>query len=145
MVNWYCVCGNFVRDKRFCPRCKLFHFRLKNSPILDYWEPRLGELSNGLPFNFLLHSLTNHVLVSGQTGTGKTRFAMNLAVKTANTSSQKIKLLIVDAEGEWKNIIPKLKDQTEYFAMDKNLKINPFDLGDPALIRELMRETSSKE
>jgi hypothetical protein len=57
---------------------------------------------------------------------------------------QKIKLLIVDVEGEWKNIIPKLKGKTEYFAVDKNLKINPFDLGDPALIRELMRETIFK-
>jgi len=145
MVNWYCICGNFVRDKRFCPRCKFFRFRLENSPILDYWGPKLGDLYDGLPFNFPLHFLTSHVLVSGQTGTGKTRFAMNLAVKAANYESfQKIKLLVVDVEGEWKNIIPKLKDQTEYFVVDKNLKINPFDLGDPALIRELMRETVFK-
>jgi hypothetical protein len=55
-----------------------------------------------------------------------------------------IKLLIIDIEGEWKNIISKLKNRTEYFAVDKNLKINPFDLDDPALIRELMRETVFK-
>lgn len=145
MVSWYCICGNFVRDKRFCPRCKYFRFRVENSPILDYWGLKVGALSNGLPFNFPVNFLTTHVLVSGQTGTGKTRFAMNLAVKAANYESfQKIKLLIVDVEGEWKNIIPKLKGQTEYFAVDKNLKINPFDLGDPALIRELMRETVFK-
>lgn len=145
MVRWYCICGNFVRDKRFCPRCKFFHFRIENSPILDYWGLRVGTLSNGLPFNFPVNFLATHVLVSGQTGTGKTRFAMNLAVKAANYESfQKIKLLVVDVEGEWKNIIPKLKGQTEYFAVDKNLKINPFDLGDPALIRELMRETVFK-
>lgn len=145
MVSWYCICGNFVRDKRFCPRCKFFRFRIENSPILDYWGLKVGSLSNGLPFNFPVNFLTTHVLVSGQTGTGKTRFAMNLAVKAANYESfQKIKLLIVDVEGEWKNIIPKLKGQTEYFTVDKNLKINPFDLGDPALIRELMRETVFK-
>ncbi|MFY9300136.1 MAG: ATP-binding protein [Candidatus Nitrosotenuis sp.] len=144
-MSWYCICGNFVRDKRFCPRCKYFRFRVENSPILDYWGLKVGALSNGLPFNFPVNFLTTHVLVSGQTGTGKTRFAMNLAVKAANYESfQKIKLLIVDVEGEWKNIIPKLKGQTEYFAVDKNLKINPFDLGDPALIRELMRETVFK-
>lgn len=145
MVRWYCICGNFVRDKRFCPRCKYFRFRIENSPILDYWGLKVGALSNGLPFNFPVNFLATHVLVSGQTGTGKTRFAMNLAVKAANYESfQKIKLLIVDVEGEWKNIIPKLKGQTEYFTVDKNLKINPFDLGDPALIRELMRETVFK-
>jgi len=120
-------------------------FQLENSPILDYWGLNVGELSNGLPFNFPINYLSNHTLISGQTGTGKTRLAMNLAVKTENyQSSQKIKLLIIDVEGEWKNIIPKLKNWTEYFAVDKNLKINPFDLGDPALIRELMRETVFK-
>ncbi len=120
-------------------------FRLDNSPILDYWDLKVGSVSNGLPFNFPVNYLTSHTLISGQTGTGKTRFAMNLAVKAENhVSIQKINLLIVDVEGEWKNIIPKLKGKTEYFTVDKNLKINPFDLGDPALIRELMRETIFK-
>lgn len=145
MSNWYCMCGNFVRDRRFCPRCKLMRFRLENSPILDYWGLNVGEVSNGLPFNFPVNYLTSHILVTGQTGTGKTRFAMNLAVKSENhVSVQKIRLLVVDVEGEWKNIIPKLKGQTEYFAVDRNLKINPFDLGDPGLVRELMRETVFK-
>jgi hypothetical protein len=145
MSNWYCMCGNFVRDRRFCPRCKLMRFSLENSPILDYWGLNVGEVSNGLPFNFPVNYLTSHTLITGQTGTGKTRFAMNLAVKSENhVSIQKIRLLVVDVEGEWKNIIPKLKGQTEYFAVDKNLKINPFDLGDPGLVRELMRETVFK-
>ncbi|HJT10261.1 MAG TPA: ATP-binding protein [Candidatus Nitrosotalea sp.] len=144
-MNWYCICGNFVREKRFCPRCKLVRFRIENSPILDYWGLNVGELSNGLPFNFPINYLSGHVLVTGQTGTGKTRFAMNLAVKTENhVSIHPIKLLVVDVEGEWKNIIPKMKNWTEYFSVDKNLKINPFDLGDPALIRELFRETIFK-
>jgi len=120
-------------------------FRLDNSPILDYWDLKVGSVSNGLPFNFPVNYLTSHTMVTGQTGTGKTRFAMKLAIKAENhVSVQKIKLLIIDVEGEWKNIIPQLKDKTEYFAVDKNLKINPFDLGDPALIRELMRETIFK-
>lgn len=120
-------------------------FRIENSPILDYWGLNVGELSDGLPFNFPVSYLAEHVLVTGQTGTGKTRFAMNLAVKAENhVSTHKIKLLVVDVEGEWKNIIPKMKSWTEYFSVDKNLKINPFDLGDPALIRELFRETVFK-
>lgn len=145
MHDWACICGNYVRDKRFCPRCKLVRFRLENGPILDYWGVRLGQISDGLPFNFPIDLLTNHVLISGQTGTGKTRAAMNLAVKSENLQSpQRMNLLIIDIEGEWRKIIPKLKNNVEYFAVDKNLKINPFDLGDPALIRELMRETVFK-
>ena len=142
MSNWYCLCGNFVREKRFCPRCKLMRFKLENSPILDYWGLNIGELTNGLPFNFPINYLSEHILVTGQTGTGKTRLAMSLATKVENyDSAHKIKILIIDVEGEWKNIIPKMKNWTEYFSVEKNLKINPFDLGDPALIRELMRET----
>lgn len=145
MKNWVCICGNFVRERRFCPRCKLMRFRLENSPVLDFWGLNIGELSNGLPFNFPVNYLTNHVLITGQTGTGKTRLAMNLAVSAENYNSvHKIRLLVVDVEGEWKNIIHHLKGETEYFAVDRNLKINPFDLGDPALIRELMRETVFK-
>ena len=137
MENWYCICGNFVREKRFCPRCKLMRFTIENSPILDYWGLNVGEVSNGLPFNFPINYLSEHLLITGQTGTGKTRLAMCLAVKVENyVSIHPIKLLIIDVEGEWKNIIPKLKNWTEYFAVDKNLKINPFDLGDPGLIRD---------
>ncbi|MDE1764954.1 MAG: DUF87 domain-containing protein [Thaumarchaeota archaeon] len=145
MKDWYCICGNFVRERRFCPKCKLVRFRIENSPILDYWGLNVGELSNGLPFNFPVNYLSEHLLITGQTGTGKTRFAMNLAVKIENhVSTHPIRLLVVDVEGEWKNIIPKMKNLTEYFSVDKNLKINPFDLGDPALIRELFRETVFK-
>lgn len=145
MQNWYCMCGNFVREKRFCPRCKLMRFKIENSPILDYWGLNVGELTNGLPFNFPINYLSSHLLLCGQTGTGKTRLAQKICVEVENyVSNQRIKLLIVDVEGEWKNIIPKLKNWTEYFSVDKNLKINPFDLEDPALIRELMRETVFK-
>ena len=143
-MNWQCICGNFVKEKRFCPRCKILRFSIENSPILDYWGERLGTLSDGLQFNFPLDLLANHVLVSGQTGTGKSRFAMNLTVKTANSVQNKIKVLVLDVEGEWKNIIPLIKGDVEYYAVDRNLKINPFDLKDPALVRELLRQTIFK-
>lgn len=145
MKDWYCICGNFVRDRRFCPRCKFVRFKLDSSPVFDYWGIRVGVLSNGLPFNIPMNYLSAHVLSTDQTGTGKTRFAMNLVVNTENyESSHKIRIMVVDVEGEWKNIIPKLKDGVEYYSVDKNLKINPFDLGDPAMIRELFRETVFK-
>ncbi|MEM4391844.1 MAG: ATP-binding protein [Candidatus Nitrosotenuis sp.] len=120
-------------------------FRLENPAILDYFGMKIGTIVDGLPFNFPVNYLAEHVLIAGMTGTGKSRFAMSLSVKAENERlPQGIRLLIVDVEGEWKNIIPKLKGTTEYFTVDKNLKINPFDLGDPALIRELMRETIFK-
>jgi len=145
MNTWYCMCGNLVRDRRFCPRCKLMRFRLETPMILDYFGMCVGSVADGLPFNFPVNYLAEHVLITGQTGTGKSRFAMNLATKSANYSSlQKIRLLVIDVEGEWRNIIPKLKGGAEYFAVDRNLKINPFDLGDPGLVRELMRETVFK-
>lgn len=145
MKNWYCMCGNFVREKRFCPRCKFMRFSLEKAPILDYWGLKVGATLDGLPFNLPLGLLLNHVLVTGQTGTGKTRFAMNLIVKAENNPSiHPIKFLAIDVEGEWKNIIPKMKEKSEYYSVESNLKINPFDLEDPALIRELMRQTVFK-
>lgn len=143
VVNWYCLCGNFVYNRRFCPKCRLVRFSLEESPILDYWGLKVGETKNGLPFNFPPNLFSTHLLISGQTGSGKTRFAMNLVSK-AEKSYIRPKLLIVDVEGEWKNIIPNLKGETKYYSVDQNLKINPFDLKDPALIRELLRETVFK-
>lgn len=144
-MDWVCICGNFVSGKRFCPRCKHMRFRIDRSEFLDYFGFNLGSLSNGLPFNLPINYLTSHVLVAGQTGTGKTRLAMKLAVEAENyVSLQKVGLLIVDVEGEWKNIIPLLKGKTEYYDVGSNLRINPFDLQDPALVRELLRETVFK-
>ncbi|KAF6247125.1 hypothetical protein C6990_05440 [Nitrosopumilus sp. b3] len=140
-VNWQCICGNFVRGKRYCPRCQIVRFRLENSPILDYWGMKLGRTSEGLPFNLPSDILTKHTMISGQTGSGKTRFAMNLVSKVEKSGP---KALIIDVEGEWKNIIPNLRKETTYCAVGKNLRINPFDLKDPGLIRELFRETVFK-
>lgn len=145
MGNWYCIYGNFVMGRRFCPRYKLMRFKLERPIILDYFGLNVGTVTDGLLFNLPVSCLAEHVLITGQTGTDKTRFAMNLAIKAENYSPvQKINLLVVDVEGEWKSIIPKMKNEIEYFSVDKNLKINPFDLVDPALIRELFRETIFK-
>lgn len=145
LVNWQCICGNFVKEKRFCPKCKLVRFSINRSPVLCYSGLSLGTLENGLPFLFPIDYFSNHILISGQTGTGKSRFAFNLAIKTANYPlPSSIKLLIIDVEGEWKNIIPNLKEKTDYYDVASNLRINPFDLKDPALIRELFRQTVFK-
>lgn len=140
-MNWQCICGNYVMGKRFCPRCKIMRFSLSDAPVLDYWGIRMGRTKNGLPFNLPQNLLSTHVLVSGQTGSGKTRFAMNLVSKVERTKPH---VLIIDVEGEWKRTIPLLKKETRYYSVDKNLRINPFDLNDPALIRELLRETVFK-
>jgi hypothetical protein len=124
VVDWICICGNFVHDKRFCPKCKYMRFRLDRAEFLDYYGFKVGSLSNGLPFNLPINYISSHVLVAGQTGTGKTRFAMKLAVETENYQSiQKARLLVVDVEGEWKNVIPMLKERTEYYDVASNLRI----------------------
>jgi len=144
-MNWNCICGNFVKEKRFCSRCKLVRFDVKRDVVLCYDGLHLGNLHSGIPFAFPVNFLSNHLLVTGQTGTGKSRFAMGFAIKAENHPLPvPIKVLIIDVEGEWKNIIPQLKQKTEYYSVDTNLRINPFDLQDPALIRELMRETVFK-
>lgn len=140
-MSWICFCGNLVDGKRFCPRCKRVRFRLDRPEFLDYFGPSIGTVTGGYPFNFPANYLEGHAMICGQTGTGKSRLAMNLAVKTEN---QKISLLVVDVEGEWKGIIPYLKERTEYYDVGSNLRINPFDLQDPGVVRELMRETVFK-
>jgi hypothetical protein len=140
-VSWICFCGNLVDSKRFCPRCKRVRFRLDRPEFLDYFGPSIGTVTGGYPFNFPADYLEGHAMICGQTGTGKSRLAMNLAVKT---EKQKICLVVVDVEGEWKGIIPYLKERTEYYDVGSNLRINPFDLQDPGVVRELMRETVFK-
>jgi CRISPR/Cas system CMR subunit Cmr4 (Cas7 group RAMP superfamily) len=65
----------------------------------------VGTITDGLPFNFPVSYLSEHILITGQTGIGKMRFAMNLAVKAENHSLvHKINLLVADVEKEWKNL-----------------------------------------
>ncbi len=140
-MNWNCLCGNFVKEKRYCPRCKLVRFTIQRPTVLGYDGYRIGQVANGIPFLLPKNLLDSHLLVSGQTATGKSTMAMNLIATAENQEFPECKFLIMDIEGEWKNIIPKLKGKTRYHSVEKNLKINPFDLNDPALIRELLKQT----
>lgn len=137
-MNWICYCGNMVDGKRFCPRCRRVRFRLDRPEFLAYSGPSIGTVAGEHPFILPTNYLEGHVVICGQTGTGKSRLAMNLAVKMDTC------VLVVDVEGEWKGIIPYLKGRTEYYDVGSNLRINPFDLNDPGLVRELMRETVFK-
>ena len=66
---------------------------------------------------------------------------MKLAIESEKSG---LKLLILDVEGEWKNIIPQFKGETQYYAADHNLKINPYDLNDYGLVKALLKETIFK-
>ncbi|MBI2183957.1 MAG: ATP-binding protein [Thaumarchaeota archaeon] len=101
----------------------------------------LGYLSKGSEFRIPLDHFGFHFAFYGVTGSGKTRGAMQLAIQAENNG---MKLLILDVEGEWKNIIPFLDGKTEYYSTDRNLKINPYDLNDYGLVRALLKETIFK-
>ncbi len=120
-------------------------FNINNVTLISYFGVELGTFSNDLPFIFPPDRLSSHTAVLGQTGTGKTRLAMALAAKSENYPMPvPLKLLVIDVEGEWKGIIPHLRSGAEYYAIDRNFRINPFDLNDHGLIRELLRETVFK-
>jgi hypothetical protein len=101
----------------------------------------LGSMENGQLFRLPLKYFGFHFAFYGVTGTGKTRAAMNLAIKAENEG---LFLRVIDVEGEWKNIIPELKKDTVYYDINKNLKINPFCLGDCGLTKLLLKETIFK-
>jgi len=101
----------------------------------------LGSMENGQLFRLPLKYFGFHFAFYGVTGTGKTRAAMNLAIKAENEG---LFLRVIDVEGEWKNIIPELKKETAYYDVNKNLKINPFSLEDSGLTKLLLKETIFK-
>jgi len=101
----------------------------------------LGFLSDGNDFRIPLSHFGFPFAFFGATGGGKTREAMKLAIESEKSG---LKLLILDVEGEWKNIIPQFKGETQYYAADHNLKINPYDLNDYGLVKALLKETIFK-
>ena len=101
----------------------------------------LGFLSEGSEFRIPLSHFGFHFGFYGVTGSGKTRAAMKLAIEAEKAG---LKLLILDVEGEWKNIIPHFKGEAEYYSTDHNLKINPFELNDYGLVETILRETIFK-
>ncbi|MBI2938372.1 MAG: ATP-binding protein [Thaumarchaeota archaeon] len=138
---WVCItCGSMTKMLRgLCDYCQSPLPNFLHSP-----EPNqvrdgilLGTMSDGNPFHLPLSQFGFHFAFYGATGGGKTREAMNLAIKAENNG---IKLLILDVEGEWKNILPRLQHKTEYYSTDTNLKINPYDLNDYGLVRALLKE-----
>jgi len=138
------TCGRMTQGVTgFCNYC---HAPLPNflrPPKLRHAEKDilLGYLSNGKEFHLPLNQLGYHFSFFGVTGSGKTRLAMKLAIEAENRG---MKLLILDIEGEWKNIIPYLAGKTEYYEVETNLKVNPFDIGDIGLARHLLKETIFK-
>ncbi len=133
------TCGHLTEQANgFCNYCSSplpsFLHSPEQSRILE--GVLLGHLENGVAFHLPLNFASYGFY--GITGVGKTTLAMQLAVDAENSG---LKLLALDPEGEWKNIIPNLKDKTEYYATLHNLKVNPFDLNDKGLIRLLLKET----
>ena len=138
------TCGRLTQGLTgFCSFC--------NSPLMDFLHsPQPQEVSKGIPLGHLssgglFHLPTEyfgyHFAFYGVTGSGKTRLAMKLAVEAEKSG---IKLIILDVEGEWKNLIPQFKGKTEYYTTERNLKVNLFELGDIGLIRLLLKETIFK-
>jgi len=130
MVYVLCLnCGRISVKRMFCS--------FRHSPLLGANPKKgfsdgvyLGDVEGGNSL-FLLSInpyFGYHFAFYGVTETGKTRVAMNLAIKAENAG---LCLRILGIEGEWKSIIPKLTKETVYYDSKHNLKVNPFDLNDP--------------
>jgi hypothetical protein len=128
-------CGRVSPEREFCIHC---HMPLAMDPPKTAEGVPLGSIEDGELFRLPLRYYGLHFAFYGVTGTGKTRSAMNLAIRSENEG---LNLRVIDIEGEWKNIIPQLKKETLYFDIDSNLKVNPFDLQDPGLTKLLLMET----
>ena len=136
--NLECCCP-LEEGQEFCDNCN------SPSPIFLNQAPPsaegslMGSTEDGVEYRLPL-SFPSYAFY-GITGSRKTTMSRKLAVDAENSG---IKLLVLDPEGEWRHIIPKLKGRTEYYATSRNLKINPFDLKDKQLIRILLKETVLK-
>ena len=135
-------CGRISSEGFFCPYC---HSPLiggdSSNPLTNIKDGvYLGEVEGEnppllLPINPYFGF---HFAFYGVTGTGKTRAAMNLAI---NSKNQGLRLRILDIEDELKKIIPKLKKETIFYDSTYNFKVNPFDLNDPGLTLQILKET----
>lgn len=124
----------------FCDNCNSASpMFLKSRYVLEVEGSLLGHTLDGNEFRLAL-TFPSYAFY-GITGSRKTSLARKLAIDAENSG---IKLLVLDPEGEWKDIIPRLKGKTDYYAATRNLKINPFDLKDKQLIRILLKETVLK-
>jgi len=139
---WVCItCGSLTSMIRgLCTYCSAPLPNFLHSPEPEQVSNgiHVGYLSKGEEFKIPTSHFGFHFAFYGATGSGKTRGAMQLAVQAEHEG---VKLLILDIEGEWKNIIPQLKADTEYYAAERNLKINPYDLNDYGLVKALLKET----
>ncbi len=137
-------CGRLVNaESHFCTTrsCHVPLFDFSRAPKVKTEGLFLGYFVDRSEFRLPLNQLGYHVAIYGVTGVGKTRLAIKLAIEAENNG---LKLLILDVEGEWKKIIPFLKAETEYYEVDRNLKVNPFDLNDRGLAKTLLKETIFK-
>lgn len=137
--NLECCCP-LEEGQDFCDNC--------NSPSPSFLRAASDLRSEGSLLGHSLDGNEYHLSLTfpsyafyGITGSRKTSLARKLAIDAENSG---IKLLVLDPEGEWKDIIPRLKGKTDYYAATRNLKINPFDLKDKQLIRILLKETVLK-
>jgi len=112
---WVCItCGNMTPMTRgLCTYCSapLPNFLHSPKPESVSNGVRLGFLSDGNDFKIPLSHFGYHFAFYGATGGGKTRAAMNLAIESENSGT---KILVLDVEGEWKDLIPRLRNETEY-------------------------------
>jgi DNA helicase HerA-like ATPase len=132
-------CGRISAEGMFCTFC--------HSPLFGA-NPKqefndgvyLGEVEGeNSPFLLPINPYFGfHFAFYGVTGTGKTRAAMNLAIKAENEG---LCLRILDVEGEWKKIISRFEKETIYYDSEYNLKVNPFDLNDSGLTLLILKET----
>jgi DNA helicase HerA-like ATPase len=132
-------CGRLSVEGMFCTFCHSPLFLA--SPKQEFNDGiYLGEVEGEhSPFHLPINPYFGfHFAFYGVTGTGKTRAAMHLAINAENSG---LCLRILDVEGEWKNIIPRLNKETVYFDSGFNLKVNPFDLNDPGLTLLILKET----
>lgn len=133
--NLECCCP-LEEDQDFCDNCNTPSPTFLIQAAVSTEGSLLGHTEDGTEFRLPL-TFPSYAFY-GITGSRKTSLSRKLAVDAENSG---IRLLILDPEGEWKHIIPKLKGKTEYYATTRNLKINPFDLKDKQLIRILLKET----